>query len=371
MKTHTDRQYEADLQRVHDALERMGAIVEGMIDRSMQALVDHDVDLARAVIAQDVEVDRLECEIDDGCIRILALRQPTASDLRFLAVGLKLVVDLERIGDEAVNLCERVVELAAHPRLKPYIDLPNLGKVVGGMVSDALRALLARDASKVREVLARDNAVDALYAQILRELITFMIEEPRNIYRASRLLSIAKYLERIGDHATNIAEQGIFLAEGRDVRHQRLGRPDIDPDLLVRPARGVLFVSVQDAGRGAMAEAWGRHLAPHGVEVASAGTAPSSGLHPWAVAAMAEVGLDLRDIRSKSLAETPMERFDVVVTLCDGAVMLPIPPGVARVHWPLPNPLAVQEEERQDAFRRLRDELAARIERLFRKAGEP
>jgi phosphate transport system protein len=371
MKTHTDQQYESELQRVADGLSRMGALVEGMIDRSIRALVDSDADAARKVIEQDREVDLLECDIDDWCIRILALRQPTASDLRFLAVSLKLVVDLERIGDLAVNIGERVIELAAHPRLKPYIDLPNMGKVAGEMVAEALAALLARDVGRAREVFGRDNVVDALYAQILRELITFMLEDPRNIYRATRLLSLAKYLERIGDHATNIAEQAIFLVEGRDVRHQRLGKPDIDTDLLVRPTRGVLFVSVEDAGRGAMAEAWARHLAPHGIEVASAGTAPAGALHPQAIQAMCEVGLDLAGIRSKSLSDMPMDRFDVVVTLSDGAVMLPVPPGVARVHWPLPDPRKATPEEGLDAFRHLRDDLAARIERLFRKPGEP
>jgi protein-tyrosine-phosphatase len=246
-----------------------------------------------------------------------------------------------------------------------------MGKVAGDMVAQALAALLNRDAKGAREVFGRDNVVDALYAQILRELITFMIEEPRNIYRATRLLSLAKYLERIGDHATNIAEQAIFLVEGRDVRHQRLGKPDIDPGMLVRPTRGVLFVSVEDAGRGAMAEAWARHLSPHGIEVASAGTAPAGALHPLAIQTMAEVGLDLSQIRSKSLADMPMDRYDVVVTLCDGAILLPVPPGVARVHWPLPDPTTTTVEEELDAFRHLRDDLAARIERLFRKTGEP
>lgn len=370
MKTHTDKQYEAELTRVADGLTRMATRVESMIDQGMQALVDHDVDLAKLVIEADREVDALECDIDDWCIRILALRQPTATDLRFLAVSLKLVVDLERIGDLAVNIGERVIELAAHPRLKPYIDLPNMGKVAGEMVAQSMTALLSRDVSQAREVFGRDNVVDALYAQILRELLTFMIEDPRNIYRATRLLSLAKYLERIGDHATNIAEQAIFLVEGRDVRHQRLGKPDMDTDLLVRPSRGVLFVSVEDAGRGAMAEAWARLLAPHGIEVASAGTAPAGALHPQAIQAMAEVGLDLTGVRSKSLADMPMDRFDVVVTLSDGAVLLPVPLGVARVHWPLPDPHAAGGDS-LDGFRHLRDELAARIERLFRKAGEP
>ncbi len=371
MRTHTDRQYETELQRVADGLSHMGEVVEGMIAKSMRALVVSDADAAMQVIEQDREVDALECDIDDWCIRILALRQPTASDLRFLAVSLKLVVDLERIGDLAVNIGERVIELAAHPRLKPYIDLPNMGKVAGDMVAEALAALLARDAGRAREVFGRDNVVDALYAQILRELITFMLEDPRNIYRATRLLSLAKYLERIGDHATNIAEQAIFLVEGRDVRHQRLGKPDIDTDLLVRPTRGVLFVSVEDAGRGAMAEAWARHLAPHGIEVASAGTAPAGALHPLAIQAMNEVGLDLAGIRSKSLSDMSMERYDVIVTLSDGAVLLPVPAGVARVHWPLPDPKTGESRGDMDAFRHLRDDLAARIERLFRKAGEP
>ena len=145
-----------------------------------------------------------------------------ASDLRVLTIVLKMVTDLERIGDLGVNISERVVELNLEPPLKPYVDLPTMADVVQGMVRDALDAFVARDAGRAEAVIDRDKTVDAYYAQIFRELLTYMMEDPRNIYRATRIQSIAKYLERIGDHATNLAEMVVFMVKGKDIRH--LGR---------------------------------------------------------------------------------------------------------------------------------------------------
>jgi phosphate transport system protein len=370
MKSHTDRQYESELTRVRDMLAAMGGTVEAMIDDAVQALVDHDVPRAQAVIARDAEVDRLEVEIDELCLQVLARRQPTASDLRFLAVAMKLVVDLERIGDIAVNLAERAVEVAAHAALKPYMDIPRMGRIAREMVSDALDAFVRRDAALARTVFARDNVVDALYAQILREILTYMIEDPHNIYRATRLLSVAKLLERIGDHATNVAEQAIFMIEGRDVRHTGLGKvPDGEVALAGGATGGVLFVCAGNAARSQIAEGWARRLAPQGTEVASAGLTPSQ-VHPLAVQVMAEVGIDIASARSKSLSDVPIDRFGTVVTLCDEAACVTVPGGASHLHWPMPDPVARQgEPESVDAFRRVRDELAARIERLFRMAN--
>jgi len=219
---HTSRQYERELQDLGDRILFLGGTVEEMIARAMQALVDRDSDLARRVIESDRTVDSGELEIDHMSLHLLALRQPAASDLRFITTALKIVTDLERIGDLAVNIAERALELNQEPPLKPYIDIPHMAREVSDMVHRALDAFVRRDPAEARSVLAADDAVDKLNVQLFRELLTYMIEEPKNVTRALRITFIAKYLERIGDHATNIAQMVIFMTEGRDVRHPRL-----------------------------------------------------------------------------------------------------------------------------------------------------
>lgn len=371
MKQHTDQRYEAELSAIRDLLATMGGTVEAMIGQAVDALIQQDANAARAVIARDHAVDLAEQEVDDRCIQVLARRQPTASDLRFLAASLKVVVDLERVGDVAVNIAERAQELAQHPPLKPYVDLPRMAQLARAMLSDALDAFARRDADLARGVFPRDNAVDALYAQTLRELITYMLESPANIFRATKLLSVAKYLERIGDHATNLAEQAIFLVEGRDVRHSGLGRPDPGDEVFVQPARGVLFVCTANAARSPMAEGWAQKLAPPGIVAASAGIRPA-GVHPLAVHVMNEVGIDLSSTRSRGIDQVDPTAFDVVVFMDDEIDLPDLAPGARRVRWSLPDPLAAAEgPDAIDAFRRVRDELAARIERLFRRPGQP
>ncbi len=226
-REHTDREYEAELRKLRDRILLMGAKVEEMIANRVRSLVERDTPLAQRMIQFDHQVNRLEVENDELCLRILARRQPVASDLRFIATALKLVTDLERIADLGVNICERVVELNAEPPLKPYIDVPRMAAEAQGMVREALDAFVAGDADRALRVIERDAVVDAYYAQIFRELLTYMMEDPRNIFRATRVQSIAKYLERIGDHATNLAEMVVFMTKGKDIRHQ--GRRDDQP----------------------------------------------------------------------------------------------------------------------------------------------
>jgi phosphate transport system protein len=370
MKQHTDQRYEAELAAIRDLLATMGGTVEAMIGQGVDALIRQDATAAQAVIDRDQAVDLLEQEVDDRCIQVLARRQPTASDLRFLAAGLKIVVDLERVGDVAVNIAERALELAPHPPLKPYVDLPRMAGLARAMLSDALDAFARGDAELARGVFLRDNAVDALYAQTLRELITYMLESPANIYRATKLLSVAKYLERIGDHATNLAEQAIFLVEGRDVRHSGLGRPDPGDERFVRPERGVLFVCTANAARSPMAEGWARKLAPAGIVAASAGLRPA-GIHPLAIRVMDEVGIDLSGARSRGVDQVDPAAFDVVVFMDEGIDLPDLAPGARRVRWALPDPLRSPEPDALDAFRRVRDELAARVARLLRDPRRP
>ena len=218
-RQHTDKEYEGELKTLREHVLLMGAKVEEMIASSVRALVERDSDLARRMIDYDHQINRLEVETDELCLRILARRQPVASDLRFITIALKLVTDLERIGDLGVNICERVLELNQEPPLKPVTNLRNMADAAQGMVREALDAFVAGDAERAQQVIARDAVVDESYHQIFRELLTYMMEDPRNIYRATRLQSIAKYLERIGDHATNLAEMVVFMVKGKDIRH--------------------------------------------------------------------------------------------------------------------------------------------------------
>ena len=221
---HTSRQYERELQQLKEKILLLGGTVELMIASSMKSLLSRDSDLAKSVIASDPKVDAMELDIDHLCVNLLALRQPAASDLRFITTALKIVTDLERIGDLTVNIAERSIELNEEPPLKPYIDIPRMASKVAGMVHQALDAFVNRNPSLAREVLGEDDAVDRLNVQLFRELLTYMIEEPKNVARALRITFIAKYLERIADHATNIAQMVIFLCEGQDVRHSPAGR---------------------------------------------------------------------------------------------------------------------------------------------------
>jgi phosphate transport system protein len=218
-REHTNREYEGELRRLREQLLLMGAKVEDIIAGSIRALIDRDSALAEQMIAADRKINQLEIDIDEHCMQVLARRQPVASDLRFLTTALKLVTDLERIGDLGVNICERVLELNGEPPLKPYVDMPNMAREVQEMLHEGLDAFVAADVERAQQVIARDRNVDAYYTQIFRELLTYMMEDPRNIFRATRLQSIAKYLERIGDHATNVGELVVFMVKGKDIRH--------------------------------------------------------------------------------------------------------------------------------------------------------
>jgi phosphate transport system protein len=213
------RHFDDELEHLKEKLLKMGGLVETMVERSVASLVDRDSEIAEATIASDAKVDGLEVEINEECIRLLALHQPTAVDLRFLTTAMKIITDLERMADQAVNVCQRAVELNEEPQLKPYIDIPIMAQLAQKMLRDSLDAFVRRDVQLAREVIPADNKVDALKNQVFRELLTFMMEDPRTIPRATRLILVSRHLERIADHATNIAEMVVFLVEGRDIRH--------------------------------------------------------------------------------------------------------------------------------------------------------
>ncbi|MSM38264.1 MAG: phosphate signaling complex protein PhoU [Geobacter sp.] len=218
-REHYSKQYDAELNEIRSKLLEMGGKVELMINDALKSLVERDSALADRVIAFDHEINRLEMEIDERCLQVLARRQPAARDLRFLTLALKIVTDLERIGDQCRNIGKRAKELNEEPPLKPYIDLPRMAQWAGVMVKEALDAFVGGDDRLALKVCGDDQFVDDLNEQIQRELLTFMMSEPTTIARAIKVNAIAKCLERIADHATNVAEMVIFMVKGKDIRH--------------------------------------------------------------------------------------------------------------------------------------------------------
>jgi phosphate transport system protein len=216
-RRHTE--YDSELTRLRERVLVMGARVEEMIQQALRAFVLRDEALAESVIASDAVVDRLEIEIDQLCLEILAMRQPVASDLRFVTTVLKAVTDLERIGDLATNLAERIVGLGEHELPGLTREIERIGHAAQGMLHDALDAFVARDAVRAEAIMKRDGLVDAAYAKVFPELMAQMTKDPSSIQTLHRLQSIAKYLERIADHATNLAEMVVFMVCGQDRRH--------------------------------------------------------------------------------------------------------------------------------------------------------
>jgi phosphate transport system protein len=213
--------FEEELKDLRIKILKMGSLVEEAIGQAMQSLVKRDSALAQKVIENDARINTYDVEIDEDSIRLIALRQPTAGDLRFVTMAMKITTDLERIGDYAVDICERALELNEEPQLKPYIDLPRMAEVAQGMMHDALQAFLNRDIHLAIDVINRDDVVDQLTVQIFNELLFFMIKDNTTITRAIKISYIAKYLERVADHATNIAEMVVYMIEGRMIRHTR------------------------------------------------------------------------------------------------------------------------------------------------------
>jgi phosphate transport system protein len=213
------RQFEEELEEIKRSILSMAGLVEKCLDDIAVALTDQNSQLAEAVIAMDEEIDQHEVEIDRLATEFIARHQPTATDLRFVIVAIKLGPELERIADNAVNIAERILHISKYPRLRAVFDLPRMLGLAHAMVSDAIAAYVARDAAAAREVILRDDEVDSLYLQIFRVLLTFMIEDPKTISRAIDLILVARYVERIADQATNIAEEVVYLVEARPIRH--------------------------------------------------------------------------------------------------------------------------------------------------------
>ncbi|MBI3329763.1 MAG: phosphate signaling complex protein PhoU [Nitrospinae bacterium] len=215
-----ERRFEGELQTLRQRLLAMGSLAETMIHKGVKALVDREETLVQAVLAHEEEMDLLCIEIDDRCFTLLALRQPMASDLRFLVAGIKINSDLERIGDQAVSIALRARSLITQPLVKPLIDIPRMASLAQGMVRQSLDAFVQRDADLARRVIESDDEVDNLRDQVFRELLTYMMGDPTTVPRALNLILISRHLERIADHATNIAEDVIYIVRGEDVRER-------------------------------------------------------------------------------------------------------------------------------------------------------
>ena len=219
-RQHTRTYYEQQLRELKNKLLIMSHYAEEMIADSISSLVNRRPSLAEDVIERDKKLDSLEIEVDNLCHLIMALEQPVATDLRFVATSLKIVKDLERIGDIAVNISERTLELIEQPELKPLIDLPIMANLTQNVLKQSLDAFVNGDAELAENIIVNDETVDALYEQILRELLTYMLDNPRSISAAIKLIFIAKHLERVADHSANIAEMVVFLVRGQDIRHR-------------------------------------------------------------------------------------------------------------------------------------------------------
>jgi phosphate transport system protein len=219
LKTRTH--FDQEMKDLQDAILRLGGMVERNIYQAVEALKKRDLLLAEKVIEADVDVDELENEVEEECIRLIALRQPMAKDLRSLTTAMKITHELERMGDLAVNIAERTLELCEEPPIKPLIDIPRMAEHAQVMLRKSLDAFLREDVELALEVCDSDDLLDQLNEQIFRELITYMIEDPKIVGCATRLVLVARYLERFGDLATNIGEVVVFMVEGRNIRHAR------------------------------------------------------------------------------------------------------------------------------------------------------
>jgi phosphate transport system protein len=216
MKKH----YGEQLAGVREMVLRMGGLAEQMTRRVIQALVQRDRTLLPEVLAMESQVNQLHVEIDETCLELIALRQPAATDLRFIAAAMKIIVDMERIGDQAINITERTESLLAVPPLKPLIDIPRMADIAQEMLKASLDAYVNGDDALAYRTIQRDDEVDQLKDQVFRELLTFMMADPATIPRAMDLILVSRHIERIADHATNICEDVIFMVKGKDVRHQ-------------------------------------------------------------------------------------------------------------------------------------------------------
>ena len=215
-----DTHFQKELAQLKENLLKMAALVEEAIRESIAALMNRDSEMIKRTLEKEDKINAMENAIDEMCLKLLALRQPMAADLRFITSAMKIGTDLERMGDQAINIVERAAFLNQEPQIKPYIDIPRMAEIVQTMVKDVLNAFVNRDPKLARSVCERDDSVDGLKDQIFRELLTYMMSDPKTITRAVHLMIVSRCLERIADHATNIAEDVIFMVDALVIKHR-------------------------------------------------------------------------------------------------------------------------------------------------------
>jgi phosphate transport system protein len=221
-KRHTSREYERELQEIREGLLYIGALTERALDRGGQALLERNSELARDIVREDEQIDRLDGELEEKCIRLLALRQPAARDLRFITTAIKITGHLERIGDMAANIAEKVLILNDLPQIKPYVDIPRMVAISRGMIRKSLDAMVQENVELAKQVRQEDAVIDQLNDQVFRELLTFMMEDPRKIQVCLYVMQISKSLERIADHAEGVADMVIYMVTGKSMRHKQI-----------------------------------------------------------------------------------------------------------------------------------------------------
>jgi phosphate transport system protein len=214
------RHLDEQLQELLERLLLMGRLAESMIELALRALIERNESLGEEIYRKEKEVNELQIEIDDGAVKLTALQQPVGGDVRFLFMASRIATELERIGDQTVNIIQNAHHVLKAPALKPLVDLPVMGEIAEKMVRDSLEALISRDCSLAARVFEEEKKVDKYHDQIFRVLLTYMMADPGTIERALSLILISRNLERVGDHATNIAEEVIYMVEGREVRHR-------------------------------------------------------------------------------------------------------------------------------------------------------
>jgi phosphate transport system protein len=222
------RHFDEQIQDIRQKLVRMGGLAESMIASALRMLIERDGRHFQEVTEREEQVNSLQIEIDDLAVRVTALQQPVGSDVRFLFMAARITSELERIGDQAMNICQSAEHLLKAPPLKPFVDIPIMAEIAQGMVRDSLDALVRKDVSIAERVLREEDKVDAFRDQIFRELLTYMMADPATIPRALSLILISRNLERVGDHATNIAEEVIYWIQGRDIRHHHEEPSDVE-----------------------------------------------------------------------------------------------------------------------------------------------
>ncbi len=359
---HTDREYQAQLNIIRDRVVAMTEKVQAMFDIAFRAYIENDVSIIEKTSALEDEVNALEIEIDDLCVSVLAKRQPVASDLRFLVAVLKLVPNLERIGDHAVTVCRRASERPNGVGLADTGSLRAMAESLRAMLDDAKKAFIEYNASLAINIIERDAILDAHYAEIFRETLKLIEKDHANTFAAMSHQSVIKNLERMGDHVKNIAELIVYMTGGQDVRHRE------SRESAQKPIRGVLFLCVHNSARSQIAEAFAKRIFPEGVEVFSAGSDPATSVNPLAIRTMAEIGIDISSQKPKRIVSVPLDKVDAVITLCDEEICVDIPTKRSE-KWSLPDPsrFTGSDDEIREKMNALRNEIRFRIESARRE----